>query len=85
MHISVETIKNLLNKIKWYEKDKDKFVIIYFDRVLNKELEMPFKAIKRFEGEFAVFEHRNGEVNLPMHRVRAIKKDDVVIWRRRKF
>ncbi len=80
----METIKNILNKIKWHEKDKDKFVITYFDRILNKELELPFKAIKRFEGEFAIFEHENEEVNLPMHRIRAVKKGSSVVWQREK-
>lgn len=76
-------IIDLLNKIKWDKNlNKDDFTIIYFDRINNNKIEIDFKKIKKIEGNFMVIEREQEEVNIPLHRIKQIRKKGTIIWQR---
>lgn len=75
-------IGDLLNKIKWDPKENPKdYAIVYYDRLLNKMLEVPFTSISR-DGMFFIITVNNQQVSIPLHRIRQVKKKELVIWQR---
>ena len=76
-------IQDLLNKIKWDKREKpDSYGIFYFDRIEKILIEIPYAKIKRIEGSFMVLD--NGEEsNVPLHRIKKVIKNDVVVWERK--
>ena len=75
-------IGDLLNKIKWNPKENPKnYTIVYYDRLLNKMLEVPFISIGRDE-MFFIITVNNQRVSIPLHRIRQVKKKGLVIWQR---
>ena len=76
----MKPIKELLNKIIWDPREQiEDYQIIYYDRIEAKELELPFAAIKRIEGNFLIL--KNG-AELPMHRITKLKKKGKIVWSR---
>jgi len=75
-------IKDLINKIKWDKRENpQEYTVHYFDRVLNKLISIPYKKIKRLEGLFMIID--NGEeTNIPLHRIKKVTKNYVVVWER---
>lgn len=79
----MQTIKDLLNKIKWDEKlDKGDFVIYYLDKISNKLVGLGFNEILRLEGSFMVIEKDSKETYIPLHRVREVKEKSKSVWNR---
>ena len=99
----MQPIKDLLNKIKWDEREKpEDYTIYYFDRVsktlrnskrisgaqkipkeFSRELiKINYIDIKRTEGNFIIIERDNEEVNIPMHRIREVRKSNEIVWKR---
>lgn len=77
------TIKELLNKICYDSREKpEDYVFYYFDRVENKLKELRYDEIKRIEGNFVVVERDGKEVEIPLHRVREVRKKGKVVWKR---
>lgn len=74
-------IKDLLNKIKWDKRENPDDYKIYF---LDKKdfIELKYKNIKRLEGNFMIIEREDEEVNIPIHRIRYVKKKGILIWKR---
>ena len=82
----MQPIQELLRRIKWdAEFGKGSFAIGYHDRVVHEEKIVPFASISldpqrpstfTFHDEDGVVQH------LPLHRVRTVYKDGVVIWQR---
>ncbi|MBC8500695.1 MAG: DUF504 domain-containing protein [Nanoarchaeota archaeon] len=76
-------IKDFLNKIKWDSNlSEEDYTIYYFDRIENKLLELRYKDIKRLEGNFIITNINNKEINVPLHRIRKVEKEGVVVWQR---
>lgn len=76
-------ILDLLNKIKWDKKEKPKeYEIFYFDRISKKLNEIKFKDIKRIEGTFMILEREGKEVNIPLHRIKQVRRLGRLIWKR---
>lgn len=74
------TIKNLLNKIRWDEKENpEDYKIVYLDKVFKKEVKIMFKDISRIEDEFIII----NEVSIPLHRIIKVYKKDKLIWERK--
>ena len=74
-------IKDLINKIQWDEREDIRdYTLTYID--LNREKEIHYTEIKRLEGNFMVLERNNQEVEIPLHRVRKVKKQGKIIWQR---
>ena len=80
----MQTIKDLINRIKWDKRENpDDYTLGYEDRVAKKIIEVSFNGILRFEEGFMVMaDERGEEAMIPLHRVRVVKKKDVVVWSR---
>ena len=79
----MQPIQDLINKIKWDKNEHpSEYAIGYEDRVLKKIIEIKFTDIKRIEDGFMVLERDNEEAMIPLHRVRTVKKKDLVVWKR---
>ena len=77
------TIKDLLNKIKWDKRENpEQYTIFYYDRMLNKLIQIPYTKIKRLEGSFMVLDNEE-ESNIPLHRIRKVMKNNIVVWERK--
>ena len=77
----MQSIKDLINKIKWDKRENPKdYSLIYID--LNKKKELAYISIKRLEGNFMIIERNNEEVEIPLHRIREVKKKGKIIWKR---
>ena len=76
------SIKDLLNKIKWDEKENpDDYKIGYWDNVEKKLMFIKFDEIKKIEGNFLLLD-REEETYIPMHRIKEVKKKGKVVWKR---
>ena len=76
-------IIDLLNKIKWDKKEKpEDYEIIYFDRILGKQMTIPYTKIQSLEDPFIVLRDKAGETRIPLHRIKEVKKKDKSIWKR---
>ena len=77
----MQTIKDLINKIRWDKRESPfDYVLVYID--LGKEKEIPYTAIKRLEGNFMIVEKEGKEVEIPLHRIKKVKKKGKIIWQR---
>lgn len=73
-------IKNLLNKIKWDEKENPKdYELVYMDRILQQEIKIKFKNISKIEKEFMTVD----EASIPLHRIVKVYKKGKLIWERK--
>ncbi|MBW3023192.1 DUF504 domain-containing protein [Candidatus Woesearchaeota archaeon] len=74
--------KEMLNKIKWSDKEPEKYLIFYADRKSEKLAKVAFREINNFEGNFLVVEKDGKETEIPLHRIREIRKQEKLVWRR---
>jgi len=75
-------IGDLLNKLRWDKNLKPKeYSLVYFDRVLRKEFEIPFTSIGR-KGNFFSINLGDREVMVPLHRINKVKRSGKVVWER---
>ena len=76
-------INSVINKIKWDKKENPNgYSLYYIDRIENNYKELRFKDIKRIEGNFLITNKNNKEAEIPMHRIRIVKKNKITIWKR---
>jgi uncharacterized protein (UPF0248 family) len=79
----MQPLQDLLHRIKWDpEFGKGSFALGYYDRVAHEETVVPVASISfdpQWPGTFLI---SGDEVRIPLHRVRTVYKDGVVIWRR---
>ncbi|MEM5789871.1 MAG: DUF504 domain-containing protein [Syntrophobacteraceae bacterium] len=79
-------IRELLNRIRWDRKfGTGTFLIGYFDHVKQTIIQVPFSTIRFEEGNSFSFrlEDEDGEsILIPLHRVRTVVRDGMVIWKR---
>lgn len=81
----MQPIQDLLNKIKWDKRENpQKYSIFYFDRVLNKLIEIPYAKLKKIEGSFMVLNNEE-ESNIPLHRIKKVAKNNIIVWQRKKI
>ncbi len=77
----MQTIKSLINKIKWDKRESPKdYSLIYID--LGKKKKLTYTDIKKLEGNFMIIERNNEETEIPLHRIREVLKKGKVIWKR---
>lgn len=79
-------IQDLLRRIQWdAEFGSAEFEIGYFDRVAGKIVHVPFRHVRFEKGERFAFEavEEDGAVHtVPLHRVREVWRNGVLIWER---
>ena len=80
-------IQDLLNRIRWdKEFGRGQFEIGFLDRVEDRIIKVPFSAIRFPAGEhfsFQVANESDEEISIPLHRVRKVWKDGILIWQRK--
>jgi uncharacterized protein (UPF0248 family) len=78
-------LQDLLDRIRWDpEFGKGRFALGYEDRLAQQEVVVPLVSI-RFDPEreaFSIHDDDGTLAHIPLHRVRTVYKDGVVIWRR---
>ncbi|RLE38994.1 DUF504 domain-containing protein [Candidatus Woesearchaeota archaeon] len=79
----MKTIKELINKIMYDKRENPKdYTLLYFDRVTRRKVELKFIDIDRIENGFMIVIKDKGEINIPLHRVREVRKKYKVVWKR---
>lgn len=80
----MQPLEQLLDRIKWdAEFGNAAFALGYYDRVLRRELLAPLASVSTTGDGSFTFEDETGTVRtIPLHRVRAVYRDGVTIWRR---
>ena len=77
------SILNLLNKIKWDKNlNPEEYSIFYLDRITKGLIEIRYNDIKKTEKSFIILEKNNQEVNIPLHRIRKVKRKNKLVWGR---
>lgn len=80
----MQPIHELLNEIKWNPNlDKKAFTVCYYDRVLDKLLTVNFLNIKHFNKTFIIIEKEGKEIEIPLHRIKEVRKHGTLIWKRK--
>ena len=75
--------KEILNKIKWdISAEPEEYFVFFIDRISQKLSKIRYEEIKKIEGNFFVIEKNSREAEIPIHRIREIRKGDKLIWRR---
>jgi uncharacterized protein (UPF0248 family) len=79
-------IHELLNRIRWdREFGQGNFVIGYYDRVEDRINRVPLREIF-FEPDnhfsFDLIDHGGELHSIPLHRIKEVYKDEVLIWHR---
>ena len=78
------TAKDMLDKIKWSNKfNSNNITLTYFDRILNKNIEIKFNEAK-IEDSFIILEKDNKISEIPLHRLREVRNNGMIIWSRKK-
>ena len=78
------TAKDMLDKIKWSNKfNSNNITLTYFDRILNKNIEIKFNEAK-IEDNFIILEKDNKISEIPLHRLREVRNNGMIIWSRKK-
>ena len=81
----MQPLDQLLDRIAWDpEFGKGRFALGYLDRVARKEVVVPFDEVHRDSGgrTLALLDDDGLVVHVPLHRVRTVYKDGLVIWQR---
>jgi uncharacterized protein (UPF0248 family) len=82
----VQTLQQLFARIRWDPRfSAGAFTVGYYDRVLDRELVIPFSSIAiepATRRTFTFVDEDGVERTIPLHRVRAVYRDGAVIWRR---
>lgn len=79
-------IHDLLHRIQWdAEFGRGAFTIGYLDRKAGRIVRVPFSDVRLIKEALPVLEavEEDGSVHtVPLHRVREVWRDDVLIWER---
>ncbi len=79
----MKTILELLNKIKWDKREnKNDYKIFYYDRINKKNIKIKFTDIKNFDKLFIMVNKNKKEINIPLHRIKIVKKNETITWKR---
>lgn len=76
--------KEFFDKIRWDGREKpEDYEVLYFDRIEKKLIPLPYTKILRIEGNSMVIERNGEEIDIPLHRVRQVKRKGVIVWQSR--
>jgi uncharacterized protein (UPF0248 family) len=81
----MQPLRTLLDRIKWdAEFARGTFAIGYYDRVARKVLVVSLDSIEIAPGHttFSFIDENQFRQSIPLHRVRIVYKNGVVIWQR---
>lgn len=76
-------IQHLLNKINYSgQEDIRDYTLFYYDRLEEKLKPLKLTTIKKIEEGFLILKGKGKEVNIPLHRIKKVKKKGIIIWER---
>ena len=76
----MEFIIDLLNRIKFDKReDPSLYTIHYYDGIIK---ELKFDDIKEINQLFLSVDSEGSNYNLPIHRIREVRKKNQILWRR---
>lgn len=79
-------IQDLLHRIRWdTDFGKAEFVIGYYDRVARRIVRVPYRDIAMGKANHFAFSAADADGyvhDVPLHRVREVWRDGVLIWHR---
>jgi uncharacterized protein (UPF0248 family) len=81
-------IHDLLHRIQWDpEYGRGAFEIGYWDRIARRVVRVPLSQVRIGHGQFGfdAVENDGSLHHVPLHRVRAVWRDGVLIWQRPVF
>lgn len=82
----MQPLEELLDRIKWdAEFGSGEFALGYYDRVSHTEQVVPFNTVTmdpERPGTFSIADEDGLVAHIPLHRVRTVYKNGVVIWQR---
>jgi uncharacterized protein (UPF0248 family) len=82
----MQPLEDLLHRIRWdAEFGKGAHALGYYDRIAQREQVVPFASVSfdpQRPGMFSVQDEDGALRRIPLHRVRTVYKDGVVIWQR---
>ena len=81
----MQPLQDLLHRIQWdADFGQGEFALGYDDRVAHQEKIVPVASIRldQGRGSFALSDEDGVAVHIPLHRVRTVYKNGVIIWRR---
>lgn len=74
-------IREFLHKIRWDpNEDSEMYTVVYLD--FGEEREIPYAAITDISTNFMTVNRAGQEVDIPLHRIRKVKKEGRVVWHR---
>ena len=77
------TIEQFINKIKWDKRENpNEYSLFYLDRVSKKLVEIKYNDIERLDDGFVIIMMGAEEINIPLHRIRKVKKNGKTVWER---
>ncbi len=79
-------IQDLLHRIRWdMDFGRGEFSLAYYDRIDHELIHVPLREIvfdKDSPGVFELVNHEGLVHTIPLHRVRAVYRDGILIWQR---
>jgi uncharacterized protein (UPF0248 family) len=82
----MQTVKELINKIRWDKREhQNEYEIGILDRFTKEIGFIPFSSVKSVEGQFMTITHEDETTEIPLHRIRAVRKSGKVVWKRKGF
>ncbi len=79
----MQSIKDLINQLKWDKNlNPADYYLYYLDRISKQLKEIRFTDIKRIEGNTIILEKHAEEIEIPMHRIKRVKKNNKTAWLR---
>jgi uncharacterized protein (UPF0248 family) len=81
----MQPLGQLLDRITWdADFGRGRFALGYYDRVAGKERVVPFDEVKRDRDRqtLTLLDDTGMAVHIPLHRVRTVYRDGIVIWER---
>ena len=83
----MQTIRELLNKIRWDKKENPKeYTIGYLDRVKNRIIKLPLdelEELKTADFSFTIYDEQGHSHQIPFHRIKRVWKKNVLVRERK--
>ena len=77
------SIKDLLSRIRWDKNlNSEDYALYYFDRISKTLKKIRYSDIERVEGNFIIIKQQGKETRVPLHRIRRVEEEGVIVWQR---
>jgi len=77
------SIKDLLSRIRWDKNlNSEDYALYYFDRISKTLKKIRYSDIERVEGNFIIIKQQGKEISIPLHRIRRVEEEGVIVWQR---